>query len=54
MPIVAFTAYATPDFREQAEIAGMDGFLTKPISKESLMKTIYSIVPPPGSEQTQH
>ncbi len=41
IPIVALTAQATTDFEQQCKDAGMDAYLTKPISFDKLVETIY-------------
>jgi len=40
IPIVAMTASAMAEDREQCTTAGMDGFLAKPIHKDELYKTV--------------
>ena len=45
MPIIAQTAYSTPEDKELALDAGCDEFLTKPISSETLMATIREYLP---------
>jgi CheY-like chemotaxis protein/HPt (histidine-containing phosphotransfer) domain-containing protein len=40
LPIIAVTAHAFEDNRRQCQEAGMDDFLTKPISQESLLTAI--------------
>jgi len=40
VPIFAMTAHAIKGFREQCLEAGMDGYITKPISPEALFKAI--------------
>jgi CheY-like chemotaxis protein len=40
LPIVIQSAYAMQTEREMAQLAGCDGYLTKPISKEDLMTMI--------------
>lgn len=39
-PIIALTAHALEEYRERCEQAGMNGFLTKPIFEEALMRAI--------------
>lgn len=34
--VIALTAHATEEFREKTELAGMDGFLTKPVTLEGV------------------
>lgn len=40
LPIIAQTAYSSPEEREKAFLAGCDDFISKPISKESLSAVI--------------
>ncbi len=40
IPIVAVTAYATEDSEEEFLTAGMNGYLSKPVDIEALLKTI--------------
>ena len=40
LPVIATTAYATQEEKEMAMEAGCDGYLTKPIKKEEIMKII--------------
>jgi signal transduction histidine kinase/CheY-like chemotaxis protein len=44
-PIVAVTAYSTPDKIQQAREAGISGFVTKPISKKKLEAAILGVAP---------
>jgi CheY-like chemotaxis protein len=39
-PIVALTATVTSDDRDACLAAGMDGFLTKPLDRERLLKVL--------------
>ena len=48
LPIVALTADATPNARQQAEESGMDFCLTKPVEAAVLLETIESLVPEKG------
>jgi PAS domain S-box-containing protein len=44
IPIIAFTANATPEDREQCLAAGMNAFAAKPLVIEQLLATIESVV----------
>lgn len=46
VPVVAITAYGTPEYRLKAIAAGCSEFLTKPLNKERLEKTIKQLLPP--------
>ncbi len=39
-PILALTAHATEDFADKAKEAGMDGFITKPVSRRDLQRIL--------------
>jgi CheY-like chemotaxis protein len=45
VPVVAITAYGTPDYRLKAIAAGCSEFLTKPLNKERLERTIKRLLP---------
>jgi CheY-like chemotaxis protein len=45
VPILAMTAHAMKGDKERCLAAGMDGYISKPIHVQSLMQTIYSLVP---------
>ena len=55
-PIIAMTAYAMTGDRERYIAAGMDGYISKPIRIEELLRTIEDLVAvsrdPDGSERT--
>ncbi len=44
IPIIAMTAHVMKDDREKCMEAGMDGYISKPIDPESMMKTINRVV----------
>ena len=44
MPIIAQTAYSTPEERAQAMQAGCDDYISKPIKKADLMKIIGKVL----------
>jgi CheY-like chemotaxis protein/HPt (histidine-containing phosphotransfer) domain-containing protein len=50
-PIIAMTAYATEGDRERCLAAGMDGYVSKPISAGKLFKTIEALIPPEETDQ---
>lgn len=52
VPVVAVTAYGTPDYRLKALAAGCCAFLTKPLNKEELEKTIRRLLPGTGTVPT--
>jgi CheY-like chemotaxis protein len=52
MPIIAMTAYATEGDRERCLEAGMDDYVSKPISASKLFKAIEALVPPAPEEET--
>ncbi len=53
LPIVALTADATPEARREAEEAGMDACLTKPVDVARLLDTLESLVPDEGGPATE-
>ena len=44
IPIIAFTADAYDDDVKKAILSGMDGHVSKPVSKESLRETIITTI----------
>ena len=51
MPIIAMTAYATEGDRERCLEAGMDDYVSKPISASKLFHAIEALVPPAPEEK---
>ena len=51
MPIIAMTAYATEGDRERCLEAGMDDYVSKPISASKLFQVIDKLVPPELEEE---
>jgi CheY-like chemotaxis protein/HPt (histidine-containing phosphotransfer) domain-containing protein len=51
MPIIAMTAYATEGDRERCLEAGMDDYVSKPISASKLFQAIDALVPAEPEEQ---
>ena len=55
LPIIALTAHAVEDVRQQCLDAGMDGFVTKPVNYRTLQSTLDAIrresgLPAPGNQ----
>jgi DNA-binding response OmpR family regulator len=51
MPIIAMTAYATEGDRERCLEAGMDDYVSKPISASKLFQAIEALVPPESEKK---
>ncbi len=51
IPIIAMTAYATEGDRERCLEAGMDDYVSKPISASKLFKAIEALVPSSPEEE---
>jgi len=51
IPIIAMTAYATEGDRERCLKAGMDSYVSKPISATKLFKAMEALVPSPPDEE---
>jgi CheY-like chemotaxis protein/HPt (histidine-containing phosphotransfer) domain-containing protein len=51
MPIIAMTAYATEGDRERCLEAGMDDYVSKPISASKLFQAIEALIPPEPEEE---
>ncbi|MDD5679196.1 MAG: PAS domain S-box protein [Kiritimatiellae bacterium] len=49
IPILALTAHTMPEDREKCRAAGMDGYITKPVSTKSIADAIASIAFPSGA-----
>ena len=52
MPIVAMTAYAIEGDRERCLAAGMDEYVSKPISSEKLFEAIEALLPRKSYEKS--
>lgn len=52
IPIIAMTANAFENERREAERAGMDVHLTKPIDQELMYRTIANVLPKAAKEET--
>jgi two-component system sensor histidine kinase/response regulator len=50
VPIIAMTAHAMRGDRERCIEAGMDDYVSKPISAATLLEAIYRVVPIPSRE----
>jgi len=48
LPIVAMTAHAMKGDEERCLVAGMDGYISKPIQPDHMMDVIAQITSPPG------
>ena len=46
VPIIAMTAHAVRGYQDRCVEAGMDGFITKPITLKVLLQTVASLAPP--------
>jgi PAS domain S-box-containing protein len=54
VPILALTAHAMTGDREQCFLAGMDGYITKPIQPEELFSELEKITRQPAPDLQQH
>ncbi|MFA7291583.1 MAG: response regulator [Rhodocyclaceae bacterium] len=52
LPIIATTAFATSNYRDDCLLAGMDRFLPKPVSGSELLAAILSLLPTTTIEST--
>jgi signal transduction histidine kinase/CheY-like chemotaxis protein len=49
LPIIALTAHAMKEDEERCRVAGMDGYLTKPVSRPRLVEVLQSYFPDRGA-----
>ncbi|MDQ7832913.1 MAG: ATP-binding protein [Desulfovibrionaceae bacterium] len=52
VPILAMTAHALPEIRQECIKAGMDGFLTKPVSQTELARALHRVAGPGDAPAT--
>jgi len=45
IPVIAVTAHALPEFREKCRLAGMNGYLSKPLSPQALAEVLKTWLP---------
>jgi CheY-like chemotaxis protein len=53
IPVVALTAHAFDDARQQAKAAGCDGFITKPCLPDDLVEKVRSTIEGAGKRKTR-
>ncbi len=53
LPIIATTAFATSNYRDDCLLAGMDRFLPKPVTGSELLAAIRSLLPAVAASETQ-
>jgi two-component system cell cycle response regulator DivK len=53
IPVLALTAYAMRGDEERARAAGCDGYLTKPIDRQTLLDAVACCIPPCPKEASR-
>ena len=53
-PVIALTAHVTDDHRRQCLAAGMQGFVTKPVSLDDLLEAVQALTDPQEANWRQH
>ncbi len=53
-PIYAMTAHVLEEFRDKAQTAGMDGFVTKPIDQDELLEFLDTLCQKPHLQEDLH